>query len=326
MSTSRRQPGYILVLISLGILLAPWTASAQGGEAAAGMITEMKIGRGRVEVRAAGSAEWRPVRPLAAVRTGDTVRATEDAAAVILLSGGRGSVKVDATTSPLAVPAAPAGEGKIQKARALVESSLSFLFSGAKESPRAVLGTRAESKPPVILSPRNGPVLPESLTFEWLGGRFSRYSVRIVGPGGVVLDRKDVLGPRFDYPPGAPPPAPGLRHTVQVLSAGHPPEEAWFEVLSPSQAEAIRRDVTELGQGLGPAMSPNSLVTLRAGFLASKGLLHDARLALVTALAKDPDEPTFYILLGDLYTKTGLPAEAAEAFEEARFLTTAGSP
>ena len=102
----------------------------------------------------------------------------------------------------------------------------------------------------------------------------------------------------------------------------HPTQEAWFEVREPARAQAIRQDVKELEQAFGRTVSPNTLVALRAGFLARNGLVHDARLILVTALAKDPDEPTLHLLLGKLYETAGLRDQAAEAFDEARFLMT----
>lgn len=284
------------------------------------MITELKINRGRVEVKPAGAQEWRKAGPLLTLRVGDTVRATEDATAVILLSGGRGSIKVNAAASPFLVPAPQSGESKVQKAMALLDASLGFLSTTAKEEPRATLSTRGGPRPPVILTPRNGPVLPDSLTFEWLGSRFSRYTFRIVGPKGVVLEKRDLTGARFDYPPDAPPLTPGVRYTVQVLSGSHPAQQAWFEVLETSRAETIRRDIKELEQAVGPTISPNTLVTLRTGFLASNGLIHDARLSLIAALTKDPDEPTFHLLLAKLYEKSGLPAQAAEEYDEAGFL------
>jgi Tfp pilus assembly protein PilF len=78
----------------------------------------------------------------------------------------------------------------------------------------------------------------------------------------------------------------------------------------------------ELEQTLGPTVSPNTLVTLQAGLLASNGLLHDARASLIAALAKDPEEPTLHFLLGNLYSKLGLAEQAAESYDEARFLVT----
>lgn len=321
MGTKRLWGVCAFTVLSLGALWAPWSASGQGGEVV-GVITEIKPGRGQVEVKAAGTEAWRQAGPLQALRAGDTVRATENGSAVILLSGERGSVKVDAG-SPVVVAAPKPGESKLQKARALVEASLGFLSGSPKEPPQAVLSTRAGPKPPVILTPRNGPVLPEPLVFEWLGSRFSRYTVRIVGPRGLVLERGNVSGARFDYPSDASPLSPKVRYTFQVLSLGHPPQEAWFELLDPGHAQAIRQDLTWLDQNLGPIVSHNSLVALRVGFLSREGLLHDARLSLTTALTRDPDEPTLHLLLGNLYLKTGLPDLAAESYQEAQFLLTA---
>jgi hypothetical protein len=321
MSIKRRHGVGLLVSICLGVLLTPWPASGQGGEAA-GVITEIKIGRGRVEVKPAGTEVWRQAGPLQALRAGDAVRATENASVVILLSGERGSVKVEAARSPLVVPAPQAGETKLQKARALLQSSLSFLSASTKELPQAVLSTRGGPKPPVILTPRNGPVLPDSLIFEWHGSRFSRYTIRIVSPQGVVLERKGLTGARFDYSPDLPPLTPGVRYTFQVLSVGHPPQEAWFELLDLNRAQAIQRDLAGLEHALRPIVSPNSLAALRVGVLAREGLIHDARLSLTSALTRDPDEPTLHLLLGNLYLKAGLPDLAAESYQEAQFLLT----
>ena len=292
---------------------------APGQGEASGMITEIKVGRGRVEVRPAGSQEWRRAGALLALRAGDTVRATDDASAVILLSGGRGSTRVTQASSPYVVPGPQAGAGKAQKALALLESSLGFLSATAKEAPRATLSTRGGTRPPVILTPRNVPVLPDALAFEWLGSRSARYSVRMVGPAGPVLERT-VTGARLDFPPDAPSLRPGVRYTIEVVSGNHPIQQAWFEVVEPARAQAIRQDLRELEQAAGATASPNTLIALRAGFLASQGLLHDARQALVGGLTKDPDEPTFHFLLGKLYEKAGLAEQAAEALDEARFL------
>ncbi|MBI4590571.1 MAG: hypothetical protein HY725_17215, partial [Candidatus Rokubacteria bacterium] len=252
---------WLTVVVLLWGQWLPAPVDGQGSEVA-GMITEIKVGRGRVEVRPAGAQEWRRAGPLLALRAGDGVRATEDASAVIVLSGGRGSVKVVATVSPFVVPAPQSGEGKTQKVLTLLDASLGFLSTTAKELPRATLSTRGGARPPVILTPRNGPVLPDSLTFEWLGSRFSRYTIRIMAPEGVVLEKKDLTGARFDYPPDAPPLKPGVRYTVQVISGNHPVQAAWFEILDPNRAQAVRRDLAELEQAVGPTASPNTLVAL----------------------------------------------------------------
>jgi hypothetical protein len=305
-----------LTLGALLMLVAP--ANAQTGETAA-VITEIKPARGRVEVKPAAGGDWRPARPLLALRAGDVVRTTENASAVVLLSGGRGTLRVEGAAGTLTVPGVTvAGQG--QKAKALVEASLGFLAGTTKESSQAVLATRGAARPPVILSPRNGRVLPEALAFDWLGSRFNRYTVRLVAPSGPVVERREVTGPRWEYPADAPALAPNVRYTLQVTAAGQPTQEAWFEVVDAPRARAVAGDLTALEQELGTAVPPTSRAVMRAGLLAREGLLHDARRVVVAALDADRDEPTLHLLLGDLYTRTGLVDLAAESFDEAQFL------
>jgi hypothetical protein len=302
------------------LCLVPGTAHGQSGETA-GMITEIKVGRGKVEVKSAG-ADWRAAAPLNALRAGDQVRAVGDAAAVVLLAGGRGTVRVDAKTSPYTLAPPRADDGKADKARTLLAVSLGFLTGGTREPPKALLSTRGVTRPPEILTPRNGPVLPDSLVFEWLGSQFSRYTVRILDPSGVVLERKGVVGARFAYPADAPALKPGVRYRFQVEALGHPPFETWFEVVDPARAAALGEDMRQLETALGSGVPPSSLAEVRSGALAAEGLLHDARLVALAALARDPDEPTLHMLLGRLYLKTGLPQLAAESLDEAQFLLT----
>jgi hypothetical protein len=309
----------VVMLLSLCALpaLAP-PALAQTAETVA-VITEIKPGRGRVEVKPAAGGDWRPARPLLALRAGDVVRTTENAIAVVLLSGGRGTTRVEGAGGSFTVPGVGAA-GQGQKAKALVEASLGFLAGTTKESSQAVLATRSVARPPVIVSPRNGRLLPEALAFEWLGSRFTRYTVRVIGPAGPVVERREVTGARWEYPADAPALSPNARYTLQVTAVGHPPQEAWFELVGSERVRAVAGDLAGLEQELGASVSPTSRAVLRAGLLAREGLLHDARRVVVTALAADRDEPTLHLLLGDLYTRTGLTDLAAESFDEAQFL------
>lgn len=313
----RSRPGTAVgLLLGLGMLAAAAPAPAQTRETV-GLITELKVGRGRIEVKPAGAADWRRAGPLLALRAGDALRATDDALAVVVLTGSRGTVKVEARNSPLVLGEAPAGDSKVQKA-------LAFLSTSTREAPKAVLATRAGARPPLILSPRNSPVMPESLTFEWLGSQFARYTVRVAGPSGVLLERKGVSGARLDYPGDGPPLSAGVRYTLQVVSASHPPQEAQFEIVDARRAEGVRQTLKAIEESLGAGVPPNTLVALKVGALASEGLLHDARRTVVAALARDPDEPTLHQLLANLYLQAGLADLAAESQDEAQFLLTGG--
>ena len=309
---------WVAGVLAVGVIAAAPAVLAQARETA-GLVTEIKVGKGKVEVKSA-AADWRAAGPLQALRAGDQVRATDDASVVAVLSGGRGTVKVTAQNSPWTVPAVT-GDSKAQKAQALVAASMGFLAGGVKEPPKAVLSTRAIAGPPEILTPRRGPVLlGDDLVFEWMGSRFSRYTVRVTSPAGVVLEKKGVVGARLAYPPDAPALKPGVGYTLQVEALGQPPQASTFEVLDPARSASVREALAQLEASLGAGVSASSVAVMKAGALASEGLLHDARSVVLAGLAKDPDEPTLHTILGNLYAQTGLDRQAAESLDEARFL------
>ena len=307
----------VRVMAVLAVLVVAALAAAKSTETA-GMITEIKTGRGRVDVRSGG--DWRRAGPLQTLRAGDAVRASDDAMAVVVLSGG-GTVKVDAATSPYTI-AARGDDTRTQKARALVQAGLGFLSAGQRDAPTAVLSTRSATKPPVVIAPRNTVVLPGPLVIEWAGSRFARYTVRVLGPSGPVLERRGVAGGRLDYPSTAPALAVATRYTIQVAIGEQSPQEAWFEVLDAGRARAIADDLAALDQSLAGGASRNTAAVVRAGLLASAGLVDDARRVVLGALALDPDEPALHQALGNLYQKSGLGELAAESYDEAQFLLT----
>jgi hypothetical protein len=90
------------------------------------------------------------------------------------------------------------------------------------------------------------------------------------------------------------------------------------------RAQAIRAELLELKAALEP-IPPSSLAVMRAGFLAQAGLVHDARLTILTALATDPNEPVLHVVLGDLYLIAGLPNLAAASYSEGQSLLREGS-
>jgi Tfp pilus assembly protein PilF len=61
---------------------------------------------------------------------------------------------------------------------------------------------------------------------------------------------------------------------------------------------------------------------MRAGFLFEQELYAEARRELLAALQADPDEPGLHVMLGHVYERTGLPALAAEEFDEAQYLSS----
>ncbi|MGH7403125.1 MAG: hypothetical protein ACREKQ_11890, partial [Candidatus Rokuibacteriota bacterium] len=230
---------------------------------------------------------------------------------------------VDAGRSPFVVPAAPA-DSKLRKAFLLLEGSLSFLGSRPRETPRPVLSTRSVNRRPVILSPRAGPVMADTLAFEWQGYEFGRYAIRVLAPSGIVLERTGLTVRRLAYPADAPGLVPGTAYRLQLFSGRTRVDEVRFEVVDRKSADDLRRDLREVEQALGPEVPASSRAVMQAGVLASRGFLHDARRVVVAALAIDADQPSLHALLGDLYARTKLPRQADEAHEQARDLAAPG--
>jgi hypothetical protein len=139
-ATRRRLTYWLGITVLPAILWLPGHAGSAEREVA-GMITEIHVGRGQVEVRSADSGRWRPATPLLTLRDGDTVEATRDAWVVIVLTGGRGSVRVDDATAPFIVSAFVMDRGPLSKGLKILEASFDFL-STTKELPLGVLGTR----------------------------------------------------------------------------------------------------------------------------------------------------------------------------------------
>jgi hypothetical protein len=137
-SSARWTPLGVLVIAVL--LVGAPRALGQPRETT-GLITEIKVGKGAVEVKPVGG-RWRAAGPLQAVRAGDEIRTTENAAIVVVLTSGRGVVRIDARNSPWAAPAV-SEIGKVTKAEALVSSGLSYLIGTAQDAPDVLLSTRA---------------------------------------------------------------------------------------------------------------------------------------------------------------------------------------
>jgi hypothetical protein len=308
----------VAVWVTAVTLGAAASAPAQPREVGA-MVTEIRPGRGRVEVRGAEQPEWRPAGPLLALKVGDSLRATGDASAVVVLAGRRGSVEVDAARSPFLVPASPT-ESRLQKVFLLIEDGLGFLGSGTRETPRPVLSTRGPARPPRILSPRGGPVLADSLAVDWRAPEHVRSTLRVTAPSGIVLEAA-LTGPQL-YPLGALNPVPGSPYRVEVYAGSTRLDEVRFEVADRARADQVRRDLQEVEQALGPETSAASRAVVLAGVLASRGFLHDARRVVLAAIAADPTQASLHALLGDLYARTGLAREADEAHEQARALAS----
>ena len=309
-----------LGLAGLGVLVI--VASAIGADPVA-VLTEIRPGKGEVRVKIGNDSEWKAPAPLLSLRPGDQVRATEDARAVILFSGGRGPQTVQAGNSPFKVPA-PAGSSAGTKAQELASGVTSFLF-GKQDKPAYVsayvpLSTRSvRLPPPTLISPRETKVLATPVVFEWSGSESQRYGVRVFGPDNTVvweqtgLQRKDL-----PYPGSAPALKAGVRYAWELHAERHPVQRAEFILLPAPDATRIKGELASLPTS---GVSAPTAAVMRASYLFKEGCYLDARRELLAAIAADPNEASLHQLLGHVYDAMGIKDLATDSFDEARFLS-----
>jgi hypothetical protein len=178
-------------------------------------------------------------------------------------------------------------------------------------------------RPPrvVQLSPRDTKILPGAVAFEWNGSDTLRYRIRVLSAQGLLWEQADLPRRPVAYPASAPALQPGVRYLWQLETAGQPVQQTEFEVLAPGDSARVQESLGLLVPASLPSYPDSSVAIMRAGYLLRDGLYAEARRELLAAVAKDPDEPTLHLLLGQVYETIGLADLAQREFIDARDLT-----
>jgi hypothetical protein len=297
---------------------------AQGLAASSGdpvaILTEIKPGQGEVRVKLAAEADWKAPLPLLSMRTGDQLRATGNARAVLLLIGGQGTVTVSAATSPYTVQA-PAASASGGRTAGLVANLGRVLAGKKKELTYVPLAVRGVKQPPLLLSPREGKLLAAPV-LEWAGSDRLRYTIRVLGPQGMVWEQGNLPKGPLPYPPTAPRLLPGVAYRWELEARDFAPQRGHFTILRPEEFAKVRESLDALAPSALSGYPKNTVILIRAGFLFEQELYAEARTELQAAIAGDPDEPSLHLMLGHVYERTGLKELAADEFDEAQFLST----
>ena len=326
---------FLLTFLVLAVA-APRASEAVPAEPV-GVVTELYVKDGRVEIKSSDGGDWEVVKPLRSLRPGDQLRAIGPARSVILLSGTSEVTIITAKNSPFIV-AAPrpsrlldraksklrdgaetvAGERKTH-VRAGIVSSLQAMPGGKTYKDMAVRSIRAW--PPIILSPRDTRVMPDAVAFDWAGSDQLKYAMKLRDPQGAILwERADVKGRPVRYPATAPKLAPGARYTWELSTREHGMQRASFEVASVADAARVTDALGVLAKDTADSHPPVTLALMRASVLFKERLYADARGELVTAVRSSPDEPTLHLMLGHVYDRTGLWSLASSEFDQAAAL------
>lgn len=315
----RHRPGALTAALTLAFASIAWASDPVA------VLTEVRKGRGEVRVRSVGEDNWKPPQPLMSLEPGDQIRASEDARAVIVLSGG-GTRIVSSGNSPFVV-ASPGGAAGGETARTMVSSVTQFLL-GKQRQPAYVRltarsgvgGTRVDL--PLILSPRETRLPAGPVTFAWSGPESLRYSIRLFGPDGIVWSASDLPRRSVAYPRAAPALTPGVRYVWELGAPGHPADRAQFELVPDTEMGRIHADLALLRPETS-GYPRSTAAIIRAGRMYQEGLFQKALDELLESAATDPQEPTLREMIGHLYDRIGLRREAAQAFATARALAGA---
>ncbi|HEY7650164.1 MAG TPA: hypothetical protein VID04_14280 [Methylomirabilota bacterium] len=305
------------VIRRLGALALAGASLAWAADPAA-YITEIKKGRGQVQVRTAGAAEWVTPQPLLALREGDQLRATVDAQLVVLYHAGGATRTVTAANSPFTI-GPPSSAGPSDQVGVVAAGVAQFLIG--KQGPQTFRRAASRSIDPeaVMLAPRETRLLPGPVTFEWEGPEQARYHVRVIDSRGVVWEQADVPRRPLPYPATAPALVPGVLYAWELETSNQSAQRARFEILEDAEARRVRGQLTVLDAA---RYSPGTLRVMRAAVLYRAGLYQEIRRELEPAAAGS-DDPTVHLLLADVYQHVGLSARAARAYEKARVLSGA---
>ena len=308
-------------MVLTAALLLAWASLALAADPV-GVLTEI---RGQVEVKRAGEAQWTAAQPLLALRPGDQLRATGDAHAALVFTGGRGAQAVSAGNSPFTIQP-PATAAASDKVKGLVGSVTDFLSGKQKDLAYLPLSVRSVRPPKVVqIQPRATKLLDTPVVFEWSGSSTLHYKVRLLGPHGQIWEQENLPRKPLTYPSSAPALEPGASYTWQLEPTGQSMQQTEFQILPPADAARVRESLELLSPASLSGYSASSVAMMRAGYEMRDGLYADARRELMTALASNPDEPTLHLLLGQVYDSIGLGELAQREFIEARDLSRSGS-
>jgi hypothetical protein len=288
-------------------------------------ITEIqRQGKGTALVKRMGETDAQPVQPLFVLRRGDEIRVSGDVAVVLLYHAGAGTQMVSQSNSPFIVqaPTLARTNDRLQ----VVLAAVGQVFLNQQSTPvyrrMAVRGAEPVAAGPDLVAPRRTRLFPGPVTFEWSGSEQTSYGIRVLGPQGVVWEQREVRRPRVTYPASAPPLVDNVRYVWELQGPGQIVQRTDFELISESEAKRIRDTLSVLQRAAREGYSPGTVPLMRAAVLLDEGLYADASRELQAAAESNRAEPAYHLLLGYIYQRIGLGAQASDAFERA--LTLAG--
>ncbi len=310
-----------LLILTLTVFLAFSRISLVDAAEPVAVVIEIHLGEGQVQVRRSGETSWRPAQSLLSLRADDQIAILKDARITVAFRGARGTKMFTQADSPITV-ASDDANATSGRPRVVWNTLFQFLTGARHDRDLVPIAVRHGPPPRVaILSPLDGRVLPGSLRFEWTGCERSGCRVRVIGPEGTVWMISDIREGGILYPTDGPALIAGIRYRWELEAPNAPRQHAFFELLSPDEADGVRSALAILNATETPGASPTSLAVLRVAYLIQTRLYSDARRELSSGIAADPPEPTLHYLQALLYERTGLADLAPQEYLAAQRLT-----
>ena len=272
--------------------------SAAPGRAATpiGVITELHVANGKVDVKPAAGGDWQPAKPLLSINEGDQLRASGAGRVVLVFVATQRSTVVTSANSPY-VAALPPQPGLGERVKAAVA------FLQGTPTGYTILSTRSSGAPLMILAPRQTLVAADDIRLDWTGPDTGRYTVRVMAADGrVLLEKKELAARTLALSPDDVRLSPG-QYRWEVEGRGPRIERAAFDVATPEAVAQVRATAAVVEQARYPAVTAT---LLKAATLMSERFHADARREILRAIAASPEEPTLHWVLADVYAKTGL--------------------
>jgi hypothetical protein len=149
---------WLIVAVAISMTLLSVRAHAQD---AVGVITEIKLNRGDVQIRLPGK-NWQKPALLQSLYVGTQVQASKDATAVVLYTEGAKTVTIDERNSPFEIKTA---EAKGASGGGMKEVA-SSLMGKKKPAAYVALAVRGGKRPPLLVSPRNTKLMTDAPTLQ----------------------------------------------------------------------------------------------------------------------------------------------------------------
>jgi hypothetical protein len=292
-------------------MIRPEFVRAQPAETVA-VITGLKLNNGDVQITAPGKSGVQKAGPFQNLYPGTQVRVIKDALVEIYYKESGETVTVNQANPLHEIKAKPSQtESKIRK---IAELLLKKHFQPPERKALAGRG----SNPLTLLTPRNTKLMTLSPTFKWVGMESEPGTITVSGPDGDLWRAQTGPSSEILYPSSAPPLQPEVQYSWSIVKKNITSARVPFEILSARRVEEVEENLKALNSST--QLTENTLTVLKASYLISQELFHDAREVLIEAQKKTQEEPVLHLLLQEVYEKTRLTNFAEQEHNRARTL------